>query len=98
MPGPWTVRSAIRERVYGGSMAARQKATRHELEDGFVVAWDSSDIDEDLRRKLIKRADNPISDIIVSMGGEVQAVVEVKAPAGRSRKAASARRQRRAAA
>ncbi len=79
-------------------MAARQKATRHELEDGFVVAWDSSEIDEDLRRKLIDRAADPISDIVVKMGGEIQAVIEAKAPAARSRKTAPARRQRRAAA
>ena len=79
-------------------MAARQKATRHELEDGFVVAWDSSEIDEDLRRKLIERAADPISDIVVGMGGEIQAVIEGKAPAVRSRKTAPARRQRRAAA
>ncbi len=78
-------------------MAARQKATRHELEDGFVAAWDSSEIDEDLRHKLIERAADPISDIIIGMGGEVQAVVEVEAPAAQ-RKAASARRRRRAAA
>ena len=74
-------------------MAARQKATRHELGDGFVVAWDSSEIDEDLRRKLIERAADPISDIIVGMGGEVQAVIEVKGPAARPHKAASARRR-----
>lgn len=79
-------------------MAARQKATRHELEDGFVVAWDSSEIDEDLRRKLIDRAADPISDIVIEMGGEIQGVIEAKAPAARSRKTAPARRQRRAAA
>lgn len=74
-------------------MAARQKATRHELEDGFVVAWDSSEIDEDLRRELIERAADPISDIILGMGGEVQAVIDVKAPTARPRKAASPRRR-----
>lgn len=72
-------------------MAARQKATRHELEDGFVVAWDSSEIDEDLRRELIERAADPISDIILGIGGEVKAAIEVKAPTARPRKAASAR-------
>jgi len=74
-------------------MAARQKATRHELEDGFVVAWDSSEIDEDLRRKLIERAADPISDIVFGVGGGIQAAVEVKAATARPRKAASARRR-----
>lgn len=79
-------------------MAARQKATRHELEDGFVVAWDSSEVDEDLRRKLIERAADPISDIIIGIGGEVQVVIEAKAPAARPHKAASVRRRGRAVA
>jgi len=80
-------------------MAARQKATRHELGDGFVVAWDSSEIDEDLRRKLIELADRPLGDIIVGMGGDVQKVIQVKSGSARSaRKRAPARRVRRAAA
>lgn len=35
-------------------MAARQKETRHTLDDGFVVAWDSSEMDEKLRDELIE--------------------------------------------
>jgi hypothetical protein len=74
-------------------MAARQKATRHELEDGFVAAWDSSEIDEDLRRKLIDLADRPLVDIIVGMGGDAEKIIQLKpAPASSERKRASARR------
>jgi len=79
-------------------MAARQKATRHKLEDGIVVAWDSSEVDESLRKQLIELADRPLGDIIVGMGGDTEAIVEVKAPAARStRKAARSRRRSQAA-
>jgi hypothetical protein len=33
-------------------MAAKQRETSHEVEDGFVVAWDSSELNEDLSKKL----------------------------------------------
>jgi hypothetical protein len=81
-------------------MAARQKATRHELADGFIVAWDSSEIDEDLRRKLIDLADRPLGDIIVGMGGKVPPVEKVETPTVRPsrRKSRSRRRPRTAAA
>lgn len=84
----------IRGWVYGSSMAARQRETRHTLEDGFVVAWDSSEFDERLRDELIELASEPIGGIIIGMGSS-----EGTAPAGssapRRRKAA---RHRRAAA
>lgn len=81
-------------------MAARQKATRHELADGFVAAWDSSEIDEDLRRKLIELADRPLGDIIVGMGGQAPSVEQVETPTVRPgrRKSPSRRRPRTAAA
>lgn len=77
-------------------MAARQKATRHELADGFVAAWDSSEIDEDLRRKLIELADRPLGDILVGMGGGAS-VNEAKMATART-KSHSRRRPRPAAA
>jgi hypothetical protein len=50
-------------------MAARQRETKHELEDGFVAAWDSSELDEELREKLIELADPQIDRIVIEMGG-----------------------------
>jgi len=80
-------------------MAARQKATRHELHDGFVAVWDSSELDEDLRQKLIELADRPLDDIVIGMGGGAQKIIQVKAaPARPASKRARARRARRAAA
>jgi hypothetical protein len=44
----------------------------HELEDGFIVAWDSSDFDDELRRKLIEVCDRRIGRIVVDMTGTAQ--------------------------
>jgi hypothetical protein len=81
-------------------MAARQKATRHELADGFVAAWDSSEVDEDLRRKLIELAERPLGEIVVGMGAEAPVQAEVEAPPvpASRRKPRSRRRPRTAAA
>lgn len=80
-------------------MAARQKATRHELEDGFVAVWDSSEIDEDLRQKLIDLADRPLDNLIAGIGGEAPAVREADSPRiGPAAQRSPARRRRRAAA
>jgi len=53
-------------------MAARQRETRHELEDGFVVVWDSSEPDEELREKLSEIADRHIGGIVIDMGGTAE--------------------------
>ncbi|MDQ3724421.1 MAG: hypothetical protein M3335_00785 [Actinomycetota bacterium] len=52
-------------------MAAKQRETRHQLEDGFVVAWDSSEPDEKLQEKLIAIADRQIGGILAGMGGTI---------------------------
>jgi hypothetical protein len=51
-------------------MAARQRETTHELDDGFVVAWDSSDVDEQLRENLVELASEQIGGIAIAIGGK----------------------------
>jgi hypothetical protein len=53
-------------------VAAKQRETRHQLEDGFIVVWDSSEPDEELQEKLIEIADRQIGGIVVSMGGTTE--------------------------
>jgi hypothetical protein len=79
-------------------MAARQKATRHELADGFVAAWDSSEVDEDLRRKLIELADRPLGAIVAGMGGEAPSVDAAESSVRSGRGKRRSRRPRTAAA
>jgi hypothetical protein len=55
-------------------MAARQKATRHTLDDGFVIASDSSEVDEALREKLLEAGSFSIDEVVVEMGGIVPPV------------------------
>jgi hypothetical protein len=76
-------------------VAAKQRETRHQLEDGFVVVWDSSEPDEELREKLIEIADRQIGGIVVSMGGTIQPQPAPASSSPRPRK--SSRRRRRAA-
>lgn len=76
-------------------MAAKQRETRHELEDGFVVVWDSSEPDEELRERLIEVAAQQIGDLVVEMGGAVQSL---RAPAVPTSPRRGNSRQRRAAA
>lgn len=71
-------------------MAARQKETRHVLDDGFVVAWDSSEIDEKLRDELIEIGSKSLGIVI---GGEEATV----APSRHRRRKASRRSRSRAA-
>lgn len=51
-------------------MAAKQRATKHQLTDGFVVAWDSSKPNVKLKKKLTKIADRQIDDIVARMTGD----------------------------
>jgi hypothetical protein len=51
-------------------MAARQRETAHELDDGFVVAWDSSEIDEKLRKKLARLADEQLNVVVGEIAGD----------------------------
>jgi hypothetical protein len=41
-------------------MGAKQRETKHVLEDGFIVAWDSSDADEDVREELAELIDEEL--------------------------------------
>jgi len=74
-------------------MAARQRETKHELEDGFVVAWDSSEPNEELREKLIELAEQQIDGILIGMGGGVGTIPDA-ASAASSRPRRSSRRRR----
>lgn len=77
-------------------MAARQRETRHELDDGVVIAWDSSEPDEELRKKLIEIASQQIGGIVVGMGEAAGPTTDPPvAPPPKRRK--SARRRRLAA-
>lgn len=75
-------------------MAAKQRETRHQLDDGFVVAWDSSEPDKELQEKLIEIADRQIGGIVVGMGE----AIELPAISSSPRPRKSRRRPRRAAA
>lgn len=77
-------------------MAARQRETRHELDDGVFIAWDSSEPDEALRQKLIEIAERQIGGIVVDMGESVQPAQDPPEPPSPKRRK-SARRRRLAA-
>jgi hypothetical protein len=75
------------------SMAARQRETRHELEDGVVIAWDSSEPDEELRQKLIEIANRQIGGIAVSMGEAAESTQDPPVSPSRKRRKSSRRRR-----
>jgi hypothetical protein len=74
-------------------MAARQRETRHELDDGVVIAWDSSEPDEDLRQKLIEIASQQIGGIVVDMGEAVGPTQDAPVPSSPKRRKSSRRRR-----
>ncbi len=69
-------------------MAARQRRTRHLVGDGVYAAWDSSEVDENLRRQLLERAEGPLGELAEKFAASP---APRKARTARRRKAKAAR-------
>jgi hypothetical protein len=72
---------AIRSARYRGGMASKQPEIIRTLDDGFIVAWDTTEVSDAVRRGfegVISKQADLLVKILLDDGSEAVHVVEVK--------------------